>query len=75
VTQYGPSVTAAIEVPHEELVLLVTAIETALEVLPAYVLSPAYTAVIDSVPAALKLVVSVAFPELSVPVPIEVAPS
>lgn len=73
VTQYGPSVTAFVDVPHAPLAA-VTATETTLDVLVAYVLSPAYTAVKLAVCALLKVVASVASPPLSVLVPSCVVP-
>ncbi|HKF49957.1 MAG TPA: hypothetical protein VKB38_21520 [Terracidiphilus sp.] len=53
----------------------VTVMLTALDVLVAKVVDPPYTAVIECVPAVENEVASVAFPELSVPVPSEVDPS
>jgi hypothetical protein len=47
----------------------VTVMLTGLEVLAAYVVSPPYVAVRDSVPAAANVAERVAVPELSVPVP------
>ena len=44
------------------------------DVLPAYCTSPPYTALIDSEPAGKLVVVNVACPELSVPVPRMVGP-
>ena len=52
----------------------VTVTVIALEVLDAYVLSPLYDAVTESVPLVRADVVSVAVPELSVPVPSEFEP-
>ena len=63
-----------LEVPDDEEEDEVTVTETELEVLVAYVELPPYVAVSVYVPALLKDVVSVAVPELSVPVPSEVLP-
>jgi hypothetical protein len=52
-----------------------TTTETALDVLAAYAVEPLYTAVSEYVPAVENDVVSVAVPELSVPVPSTVVPA
>ena len=51
-----------------------TVIDRALDVLVAYVLDPPYVAVIEYVPAVLKVVLKVATPELIVAEPSEVVP-
>jgi hypothetical protein len=60
-----------VSVKLEELTVIV--IE--LEVLVAYVVDPPYVAVMVCVPELLNEVLSVAVPELSVPVPSDVVPS